>query len=169
MNKLVAAILLTTLTIGPQAQTTTKKQKPQAVAPPAVSDAFAKTALHAPIAMRNSSGSTVTAGHIETLLEDLEIEASTPVEQLLLKYFELRNARHNRTLREYAILQYPAIAKNEIAALLIDKACFDAYIVLLKADDPKTDFGNDVPSDCNVPTVVNPSNTPMIMRPKESQ
>jgi len=101
MKKAIAVmwLTLTTLIIGAQAQTVTKKPKPAAkqkfaVPPPAVSNAFAKTALHFLLAVRNSHGSDVDAGHIDTLFEDWEIETNTPTEELLRQRFALIDAVH---------------------------------------------------------------------------
>jgi hypothetical protein len=137
-----------------QSQTTTKQKpvvKPKvAVAPPAVSDSFAKIALHALIAMRNSDGSAVAAGHIETLLEDMEIEQTTLTEKRLTQYFGGRNKLHLVNLRNFAILP-EGLAKlpDEQFDLKRDTACFDAYVILLKANDSKTDFDN-APPECNL-------------------
>ena len=137
--------------LGGQAQTATKnKPKPaqqQVVeTPPAVSDSFAKIALHVLIAMRNSDGSTVAAGHIETLLEDMELAQSTPTEKFLTQYFGLQNRLHLLDLQGFAQLP-PTLRANPKDQLDLkrDYACFDAYQVLLKANDSKTDLNHAPP------------------------
>jgi hypothetical protein len=144
MKKLVAVILLTLTTlIGAQAQTTNKRPKPGApptkvaVVPPAVSDAFLKIASHVLLAVRNSNGSDVAAGHIETLFEDLEIEATTPTEKLLSKRFALIDVL-NRLHLQY----------HDQTALRRDGVCLNNYLDMLKINDSKTDF-NAVPFECD--------------------
>jgi hypothetical protein len=80
MKKLLAVALLTCFAASGQAQTAT-------TAKPAVSDTFAKSALHFLIATRDSNGSSVAAEHIATLSENLEIEATTPTEKALFNMF----------------------------------------------------------------------------------
>ena len=132
-----------------QAQTTTK-QKPAAqpkiaVAPPALSDSFAKIALHVLIAMRNSDGSTEAAGHIETLLEDMELAQTTPTEQSLTHLFYSLNTLHASRLHP-STLDRIAAEHNPGSGVSIDYVCFDAYQAMLKANDSKTDFSNSPPA-----------------------
>lgn len=138
MTKLLAVTLLTC--IAACGQTGTKPHSE-------VSDAFAKISVHVLIAMRDSSVSNVDVAHVKTLLEDMEIEQSTPVEKLLKHYFCERYAlslAHQINSNNFS-------AQLRTTALKHDRACFDAYIVLLKANDGKTDFGNDIPSECKLP------------------
>jgi hypothetical protein len=137
-----------------QAQTTTK-QKPTvqprvAVAPTAVSDSFAKMALHTLIAMRNSDGSTVAAGHIETLLEDMEVAQSTPTEEFLTHQFGSLNTLHSLRLRDFVKSRSSSESSDQAAkdsGVSIDYACFDAYEAMLKANGTKTDLSKS-PSVC---------------------
>jgi len=144
MKKPIAVILLTltTLLIGAQAQTATNEHKPAAkqsipVAPPAVSDAFAKTALHLLLAVRNSDGSDVAAGHIETLFEDLEIETNTATEELLRQRFAVIDTFHRFYLEH-----------QESTELRHNAGCLNKYIDLLKTKNSKTVF-TAVPSECD--------------------
>lgn len=158
MKRLIAVILLTltTLIIGAQAQTTTKKQKPavqkKIVAPLAVNDAFAKAALHVLIAMRNATLLRGESEHIAMLFEDMEIEASTPTEKQLTSYFHSRNTLHNANLDELvtdAAIRHPMEDSVHESGVYGDWACFNAYMVLLKVNDNKTDFSS-VPPACSL-------------------
>jgi hypothetical protein len=154
MKKLIAVtlLILTTLIVGARAQTTTKKPKHPTVqqnieaVQPAVSDAFAKTALHFLIAMRDSDGSTVAAGHIATIYEDLEIGQSTPTEESLRQLFALKDINH-RFFLKYQMQK----------ELRRDGECFNIYIKLLKVNDSETDW-NKKYSECDLGTVPNPAN-----------
>ncbi len=149
-------IAATVLLAGVCGQTqTTVKQKPTvqpkvAEAPPAVSDSFAKIALRVLIAMRNSEGSTVAAGHIETLLEDMEVAQSTPTEEALTKMFGSLNTIHSQRLENVAVLKSGNESSDQVtkdSGISFDYACFAAYEARLKANDLKADLSN-APSVC---------------------
>ncbi len=147
---IIATTILLAAICG-QAQTTTK-QKPAAqpkaaTAPPAVSDSFAKIAQHVLIAMRNSDGSTVAAGHIETLLEDMEVAQSTPTEESLTHLFGSLNRLHSLRLKDFAQSNESSDQAAKDSGISIDHACFDAYEPILKANDSKTDLSKP-PSVC---------------------
>jgi hypothetical protein len=149
---IIAATVLLAGVCG-QAQTTAKQKptvQPKVVAPLAVSDSFAKIALHVLIAMRNSDGSTVAAGHIETLLEDMEVAQSTPTEEALTKMFGSLNTIHSQRLENVAVLKSGNKSSDQVtkdSGISIDYACFAAYEVRLKANDLKADLSN-APSVC---------------------
>jgi len=162
MTKQIAAalLILTTLIIGAQAQTATKRKpavkQPTTVASPAVSDSFTKAALHVLIAMRNAALVPGEAEHIATLFEDMEVEASTPTEKQLTSYFHSRNTLHNANLEELATdaaTRRPMEDSIHESGVYSDWACFNAFMVLLKANDKKADFSS-APAAC---TLENPA------------
>jgi hypothetical protein len=134
---------------------TAAKQKPTVQpktgsTPPAVSESFAKIALHALIAMRNSDGSAVAVGHIETLLEDMEVAQSTPTEEALTQGFGSINTIHSTRLENATLLRSLNKSAEQVtkdSGLDIDYKCFAAYEVRLKANDLKADLSN-APSVC---------------------
>jgi hypothetical protein len=139
MKRLIAVALLTCIAACGQAQTITKKPKhaptvqPEIEAiKPAVSDAFAKTALHFLIAIRQSDGSIIASNHIDTIHEDLVIEQSTPTEESLKQLFALKGINH-----QYYLEHPSGVFADQLHH---DTECFNIYIDLLKVNDKKTDW-----------------------------
>ena len=157
MKKLIAVTLLTC--ISACGQTTTKHKAAVAVTAPAVSDAFAKSALHVLMAMRDAKLLSGESEHIATLFENMEVEASTPVEKQLTAYLSTRNTLHNLTLQELnsdLAMQPMDLSKEDATEYAVhttgasgDWACFNAYIALLKVNDSKTDLSS-VPVACSL-------------------
>ncbi len=95
--------------------------------------------------MRNSDGSTVAAGHIETLLEDMEVAQSTRIEEALTQVFGLLNIGHSSRLELAAVLRSQNKPEDQVrkdSGISIDFACFAAWEVRLKANDLKGDLSN---------------------------
>jgi hypothetical protein len=102
--------------------------------------------------MRNAALLPGEAEHIASLFEDMEIEASTPTEKQLTSYFHSRNTLHNTNLDELATdaaIRRPMEDSIHESGVYGDWACFNAYMVLLKANDKKTDFSS-VPPACSL-------------------
>jgi hypothetical protein len=149
MKKLLAAILLCTVAGSAQ----TAKKHSTTAQPTAVSDAYAKSAMHVVSAMGVEDGSTEAAEHIETLLKELKLEANTPTEELLTQLLSLRSALHHLCLRDYShrlALGMPVKASLYDSGVARDIQCFVAYEVLFKANNSKTDW-NDPPTACALP------------------
>jgi|ERR1035437_4172570 hypothetical protein len=150
MKKLLAVVLFNC--IAACGQTSTKQ--------PAVSDVFAKVALHVLIAMRNSRPPyAIQSQHLATLFEDLEVEAATPTEKQLTKYFAFRNTLRYEHLDAWKMeaARHPEGWHNFDFGP--DDACFDAYINLLKANDSKTNW-DAIPSACSIQHVAAAASKP---------
>ena len=149
MKQILIAAIFASAVWG-QAQTKKSVPKPPAPAQKqtAVSEPFAKIALHVLIAMRSSGTGDSEVAHVKSLLEDLELAQTTELETLLTKLWRTRYDIHlidQRSMNELA--RIPPLWKEEVAKATKHDACFDAYIALVKAND-KTELGDKVPPEC---------------------